>query len=63
MATCIAGSAWLGHWLDGKFGTAPTLTLGFLVLGLLVGFVGAFRQLQTVLALIDERRRGRGRTE
>ena len=58
------GLTLVGHWLDGKFGTAPTLTVVFLVIGLLAGLIGAYRQLQTVLALIEERRQGRGdRTE
>ena len=51
-----------GRWLDGKFDTAPTWTLVFLVLGLVIGLVGAYQQLQTVLAQIEARRR-RGRAE
>jgi F0F1-type ATP synthase assembly protein I len=64
LATSIVGLTLVGRWLDGTFGTAPLLTIVFLVIGLLVGFIGAYRQLQTVLALIEERRQRRGdRTE
>jgi ATP synthase protein I len=59
LAISIVGGAFLGRWLDGKFGTEPVLTLVFLVLGLLVGFVGAYRQLQLVMARAG-RQRGRG---
>jgi F0F1-type ATP synthase assembly protein I len=60
LAFCIVGFTWFGNWLDDKFDSAPTLTLVFLVLGLVVGFLGAYRQLRNVLALIEARRR-RGR--
>ena len=56
LAITIVGSAYLGRWLDGKFGTEPALTLVFLVLGLLAGFVGAYRQLQRVMAARQGRR-------
>jgi hypothetical protein len=62
LATSIVGLTLVGRWLDGKFDSGPTLTLVFLVLGLLVGFVGAYQQLQSVLALIEARRR-RGQAE
>ena len=58
LAITIVGSAYLGRWLDGKFDTAPALTLVFLVLGLLAGFVGAYRQLQLVMSRAG-RQRGR----
>jgi F0F1-type ATP synthase assembly protein I len=29
----FALSAWLGHWLDGRFGTLPWLTILFVFLG------------------------------
>ena len=57
LAVCIVGMAYLGRWLDGKFGTEPALTLVFLVIGLLAGFVGAYRQLQRVLEARERRRR------
>jgi F0F1-type ATP synthase assembly protein I len=59
LAVSIVGLTLVGHWLDGKFGTEPILTLGFLALGLLVGFTGAYRQLQEVLERAGRRgRRG-----
>ena len=58
LAISIVGCAYLGRWLDGKFGTEPVLTLVLLVIGLLAGFLGAYRQLQLVMAQA-ERRRGR----
>ncbi len=39
----------IGHLLDRHFGTDPLLTLVFLVLGLLAGFLGAYRQLRRLL--------------
>lgn len=63
LATSIVFMTLLGRWLDGKFETSPILTVVFLFLGLLAGLLGAYRQLQAVLARA-ERRRGRGdRTE
>lgn len=55
LAITIVGSAYFGRWLDGKFDTAPALTLVFLVIGLLAGFVGAYRQLQQVMARAERR--------
>lgn len=59
LAITIVGSAYFGRWLDGEFDTAPALTLVFLVLGLLAGFFGAYRQLQQVM----ERAGRRGRRD
>lgn len=50
LATSIVGLTFVGSLLDGHFATRPVLTLVFLVLGLLVGFVGAYGQLRDVLA-------------
>jgi ATP synthase protein I len=61
LATSIVGLTLVGRWLDGRFDTQPVLTLVFLVLGLLIGFYGAYRQLQDVLSRIEERRNARGR--
>ena len=55
LATSIAGLTVVGNLLDRRFGSEPALTLAFLVLGLLVGFTGAWRQLQRVLHHADER--------
>lgn len=49
LATSIVGLTLVGHWLDGRFGTEPVLTLVFLVLGLVVGFYGAYQQLRDVI--------------
>ena len=50
LATSIVGLTVVGSLLDGHFGTKPVLTLVLLALGLLVGFVGAYRQLMDVVA-------------
>jgi|GEM_PF-1680985 len=57
LATSIVGLTLIGHWLDGKFELSPVLTLVFLALGLLVGFVGAYRQLKLVIDAQARRRR------
>ena len=49
LAVSIAGMAIIGSLLDRHFGTDPLLTLVFLVLGLLAGFLGAYRQLRRLL--------------
>lgn len=43
MALGIALLALLGHWLDGRWGSDPWLTLAGAVLGVVVGFVNLFR--------------------
>ena len=62
LALSIVLPTLFGRWLDGRFETAPMWTLVFLVLGLLVGLVGSYRQLQTVLAQIEARRQRRDRS-
>ena len=52
LATAIVGMTWLGHWLDGRVGSEPLLTLVFLVFGLGLGFYGAYRRLRDVLERI-----------
>ena len=61
LATCIVGLTLVGHLLDSRFDTQPVLTLVFLVLGLLVGFYGAYRQLQELLSRMDRQRGPKGR--
>ena len=51
----------VGSLLDRHFGTDPLLTLVFLVLGLLAGFLGAYRQLRRVLQSTAEGDRRKGR--
>ncbi|MSQ30753.1 MAG: AtpZ/AtpI family protein [Dehalococcoidia bacterium] len=50
----IGGGAYLGHWLDGKFGTAPVLTLVLLLLGLAIGLYDAYRRLKALVASNDK---------
>ncbi len=35
--------AWVGYWLDGKFGTLPWLTLIFIGFGIAAGFLNYYR--------------------
>lgn len=46
LATSIVGLTLVGVWLDGRFDTRPVLTLVFLILGLILGFYGAYQQLR-----------------
>lgn len=50
----IGGGAYLGHWLDGKFGTAPVFTLALLLLGLAIGMYDAYRRLKELVASNDK---------
>ncbi len=60
MATSIVGLTIIGNQLDRRLDTDPVLTLVFLVLGLLVGLLGAYRQLRWVLQqAAEEERRGK----
>ena len=54
LATSIVGLTFIGNLLDRRFETDPVLTLVFLVLGLVVGFTGAYRQLSWVLRQADK---------
>ncbi len=49
LATAIVVPTVIGHYLDDRFGTEPVLTLALLVVGLMAGFFGAYRQLRDVL--------------
>ncbi len=49
LATAIVVPTVIGHYLDDRFGTEPVLTLALLVVGLMAGFLGAYRQLRDVL--------------
>lgn len=46
-ALAIGGMAYLGHWLDGRWGTDPWLTLAGSFLGMAVGFVNLFQAVRT----------------
>lgn len=64
MATSIVGLTLLGRWIDGSRDSEPLWTLVFLVLGLTVGFYGAFTQLREVLRHAQrQNRRERGPTK
>ncbi|MCA9297951.1 MAG: AtpZ/AtpI family protein [Dehalococcoidia bacterium] len=61
LATCIVGLTLVGRLLDSRFDTQPVLTLVFLVLGLLLGFYGAYQQLKELLERLDRQRGSKGR--
>ncbi len=61
LATSIVGMTIIGNLLDRRFGTDPALTLVFLVLGLMAGFLGAYRQLRMVLDRIAREQERKGR--
>jgi F0F1-type ATP synthase assembly protein I len=60
LATSIVGMTFVGSLLDEHFDTRPVLTLVLLALGLLLGFVGAYRQLMDVVARSSPSRARRG---
>lgn len=43
MGLAVAVGYFLGHWLDGRFGTEPYLTYFFLFIGIAAGFKGLYR--------------------
>ncbi len=49
LATSIVAMAVIGNALDRRFDTEPVLTLIFLVLGLFLGFYGAYVRLRQVM--------------
>ena len=49
LAFWIVAGALLGRWLDGRYETAPALTLLFLVLGMSLGFYDAYRRLRELV--------------
>ena len=48
VAASIAVGAIAGWWLDGRFGTAPALLIGGMLVGVAVALVGMVRMLQAV---------------
>jgi F0F1-type ATP synthase assembly protein I len=44
LAGAIAGLAFLGHWIDGRFGTQPWGILGGVVIGLVGGLYNLVRE-------------------
>lgn len=49
LATCIAGGPIAGYFLDEWLGTGRLFTISGLILGLVVGFWGAYRMLTQTL--------------
>ena len=54
LAVWIGGGALLGHWLDGKYDTAPVLTVALLLVGLAIGLYDAYRRLKELVASNDK---------
>jgi len=46
LPSSIAVGLFMGYWLDKLLGTSPWLTLIFLILGIVSGFLGLFRGLK-----------------
>lgn len=46
LPSSIVVGLFMGYWLDKLLGTRPWLTLGFLVLGIISGFLSLFRGLK-----------------
>lgn len=44
MGATLGLSAWLGYWLDGRLGTTPWLTIGFVFLGAGAAFYSIYRK-------------------
>lgn len=49
LAFWMVAGALLGRWLDGRYETAPALTVLFLVLGMSLGFYDAYRRLRELV--------------
>ena len=54
LAFWIGGGAFLGHWLDGRFGTDPVFTLVLLLLGIALGCYDAYRRLKDVVTALNK---------
>ena len=54
IAVWIGGGAYLGHWLDGKYDTAPVFTVALLALGLVIGLYDAYWRLKALVASNDK---------
>ncbi|MEI6136857.1 MAG: AtpZ/AtpI family protein [Chloroflexota bacterium] len=51
----IGGGAILGHWLDGKYGIEPVLTVALLFLGLAIGLYDAYRRLKELVVFNNDK--------
>lgn len=49
LATCIAGGPIAGYYIDRWLGTGRAFTIAGLLLGLVVGFYGAYRMITQTL--------------
>ena len=49
LAAAIVVPTVIGHLLDNRFDTEPAFTLVFLLVGLMAGLLGAYRQLRDFL--------------
>ncbi|MBG93001.1 MAG: hypothetical protein CL792_03375 [Chloroflexi bacterium] len=56
LATSILVPTLIGHYFDGRLSTEPLFSICGLILGLFVGFIGAYRQLQDVIRDTDSER-------
>jgi positive regulator of sigma E activity len=45
---------WFGHWLDGRLGIAPVLTVAFALLGVAGVFVTVYYRYQARMAAMEE---------
>jgi ATP synthase protein I len=48
----------IGHYLDGRFGTTPWLTLVFLLLGIAAGFKNLYDQTRRLMDPDDQKKKG-----
>jgi F0F1-type ATP synthase assembly protein I len=64
LAGAMAGLALLGHWIDGRFGTAPWGIIGGVVIGLVGGLYNmvseSFQAVRDAKTEDDDARRGAG---
>ena len=49
LALSVVVGLLIGHWLDGRFGTGPVLTIVFLVCGSIAGMRGLYRAAQRAM--------------
>ena len=62
MAVSIIAGLLVGLWLDQRLNTAPFATLVFLLVGLAVGSLAAYRTLMSALKVVDKERPKRPKT-
>ncbi len=49
LAGATAGLAFLGYWIDGKYGTTPWVMLGGVIIGIVGGLYNLVRQSLTAI--------------